>query len=118
MDNSVQEISAFGQAHAAWSALSAHLERRSRDLAHEVRNYPTPIARCDEQLTRLIEQRTQAGDALRRLLDAGRPDGGKRDWRAALSAFLSGPPAAPDDETERRLRAWLLDALTDAARKP
>jgi hypothetical protein len=115
MGNSVQEISASEQARAAWAELTAHLERRSMDLAREVRNYPTPIARCDEQLTKLIEQRSLAGDALRRLLDAD-PQAG-RDWRAALSAFLAGPPAAADDETERALRARLQGALSDLTRE-
>ena len=28
-------------------------------LSAEIRNYPTPIARCDEQLTALIEERAR-----------------------------------------------------------
>ncbi len=28
-------------------------------LSDEIRRYPTPIARCDEQLTELIERRTR-----------------------------------------------------------
>jgi hypothetical protein len=35
------------------------LERRIAELSAEIRNYPTPIARCDEQLTALIEERTR-----------------------------------------------------------
>jgi len=34
------------------------LARRIQDLSDEIRNYPTPIARCDEQLTALIEERS------------------------------------------------------------
>ena len=32
---------------------------RIDELSAEIRNYPTPIARCDEQLTALIEQRNE-----------------------------------------------------------
>jgi hypothetical protein len=42
-----------------------HLERRIQDLSQEIRDYPTPIARCDEQLSALLEERAR----LIRLLD-------------------------------------------------
>jgi len=32
---------------------------RIDELSAEIRNYPTPIARCDEQLTALIEERSR-----------------------------------------------------------
>ena len=35
------------------------LERRIAELSDEIRRYPTPIARCDEQLTALIEERSR-----------------------------------------------------------
>jgi len=35
------------------------LARRIEELSVEIRNYPTPIARCDEQLTALIEERSR-----------------------------------------------------------
>ena len=33
--------------------------QRIRELSEEIRNYPTPIARCDEQLTALIDERSR-----------------------------------------------------------
>jgi hypothetical protein len=36
----------------------ADLQRAIDRLSDEIRHYPTPIARCDEQLTALIEQRS------------------------------------------------------------
>ena len=36
-----------------------NLSRRIAELSEEIRNYPTPIARCDEQLTALLEERTR-----------------------------------------------------------
>jgi vacuolar-type H+-ATPase subunit I/STV1 len=41
-----------------------HLERRLESLSDEVRQYPTPIARCDEQLTALLEVRTEVARLL------------------------------------------------------
>ena len=31
---------------------------RIAELSAEIRNYPTPIARCDEQLTALLDERS------------------------------------------------------------
>ena len=35
------------------------ITRRIEELSAEIRAYPTPIARCDEQLTALIEERAR-----------------------------------------------------------
>ena len=35
------------------------IRRRIDQLSAEIRAYPTPIARCDEQLTALIEERSR-----------------------------------------------------------
>ena len=37
--------------------MSAVLEQRLQELNREIRSYPTPIARCDEQLGALLEER-------------------------------------------------------------
>ena len=39
--------------------MSRHLEQRIAELSEEIRHYPTPIARCDEQLSALIEERSR-----------------------------------------------------------
>jgi hypothetical protein len=38
--------------------MSRWAEERIAELSEEIRSYPAPIARCDEQLAALIEQRT------------------------------------------------------------
>ena len=35
------------------------LQRRIAELSEEIRNYPTPIARCDLHLPALLEERSQ-----------------------------------------------------------
>jgi hypothetical protein len=100
---------------AAWSKLKLYLYRRSKELSEEVRNYPTPIARCDEQLTKLIEQRAGAIHRLKLLLEAGPtpPGHDDRHWYAALDEFLMNPKAFTDDQGELAARSSLRDALSD-----
>jgi hypothetical protein len=43
-------------------AIRVDLARRWRDVDDEIRHYPTPIARCDVQLTALIEARDELRD--------------------------------------------------------
>lgn len=43
------------------------LELRLAALMHEVRSYPTPIARCDLHLPALLEERAAVLEQLRRL---------------------------------------------------
>ena len=43
------------------------LEQRLAELSEEIRHYPTPIARCDEQLLDLLERRSQVLAQLRAL---------------------------------------------------
>jgi hypothetical protein len=38
--------------------MKQRLERRLAELSREIRDYPTPIARCDEQLAALLEERS------------------------------------------------------------
>jgi hypothetical protein len=39
--------------------MSVHLQNRLRHLNEEIRRYPGPIARCDEHLPALIEERAK-----------------------------------------------------------
>ena len=97
----------------AWSRLRVHLHARCRVLNDEVSRYPTPIARCDEQLTALLEQRSRAARH-RRFADAA--DEAVRNAPAAdrveaLTGFLRKTADATDDASERALRRSLEDAL-------
>jgi hypothetical protein len=53
--------------------MRAEIQRRIDELSEEIRNYPTPIARCDEQLAGLLEQRS---DLLLRLKEIETKAGG------------------------------------------
>jgi hypothetical protein len=39
--------------------MSAWDERRVAELSEEIRRYPRPIARCDQHLTALLEERAR-----------------------------------------------------------
>jgi chorismate mutase len=39
--------------------MSAHLEQKLAALNEEIRNYPGPIARCDQHLPALLEERAR-----------------------------------------------------------
>ena len=45
-------------------ALKRRLEARYAEISAEISHYPAPIARCDEQLTALIEQRARVAQAM------------------------------------------------------
>src|SRR5262245_39445132 len=63
---------ATGSPLEAWKALKRHLESRSSALTAEVLH--TPIARCDEQLTKLLEERAHVLNQLRRMADQASDD--------------------------------------------
>lgn len=101
---------------AAWLELKAHLELRCRELSDEIRSYPTPIARCDEQLTGLIERRARAIEHLKRFIDSDPRQPGKPepDWRARLESYLAESRQYVGDEAERAIRVRLEGALREA----
>ena len=39
--------------------MNASLKKRIEELSAEIRSYPTPIARCDEQLAALLAERAR-----------------------------------------------------------
>jgi chorismate mutase len=47
------------------------LEARIAGLSQEIRSYPTPIARCDEQLTQLLDERAALVSRLREIEERG-----------------------------------------------
>ena len=46
--------------------MSAWIERRIAELSAEIRSYPGPIARCDQQLAALLDERSRLMSQLER----------------------------------------------------
>lgn len=67
-----------------WQAIRVKLETQRRALYDEIRNYPTPIAACDQQFNFLLEERGRIIQELRRL------DETVAASQARLNALTSG----------------------------
>jgi hypothetical protein len=85
----------------AWAALAEHLEARKRELVEAVRSYPTPIARCDEQLPEAIARRDAAARDLAQALEIDVAALSEAQWRERARALAARFAAAED----ARLRA-------------
>jgi len=97
----------------AWRALRAHLQARASELAEEVRHYPGPIARCDEQLPALIEERARASELARLAAELEEERAGldAAAWEARLARAASR--MRPRDATGATLHGALVEALAD-----
>lgn len=94
-----------------WTELEAYLQARFRQLNLEIRHYPTPIARCDDQLPKLIEQRDHARAELERMRETGMaPSGAHVPSIRELASFVETAPPT-DDDVELALRSSLLAAV-------
>ena len=98
----------------ALDALAARLDARLRELNDEVAHYPTPIARCDEQLTKLIEQRSECLDRLRALRAIALGD--EREQLDATRALLARYSHPEDDDEAALVSKLRAAASTDCAR--
>jgi hypothetical protein len=54
--------------------MKAEIEQRIAELSEEIRHYPGPIARCDEHLPALLEERSKLVQQLQNLSGCT-PDG-------------------------------------------
>ena len=102
---------ALDSATAVWAELRQHLEGRFQHFCSELRHYPTPIARCDDQLPKLIEQRDRARAELGRMRAIDAASAGSRAPPVeAIERFLDGATPA-DDEIELDFRSRLKAAI-------
>jgi chorismate mutase len=58
----------------------SELHRRLDELSREIRAYPTPIARCDEQLTALLEERAAVLAEIRQVERPATPCPPENTW--------------------------------------
>jgi hypothetical protein len=98
---------------AAWTALKAELEARKRELGEAVRAYPTPIARCDDQLPEAIAQRDAAAQRLRSALEVegSRAELAAAQWRDRVREFALRIGPVDEDAALEATRRRLLAAL-------
>jgi hypothetical protein len=85
-----------------WNEIKLHLEDRRRALAAEIRDYPTPIPRCDAQFNHLYEQQSRLARELDRIgALAGKTRG---DTIELIERFIASAPYT-DDSAEQEFRS-------------
>jgi hypothetical protein len=95
-------------AHDAWEALASWLRAAQASMSEQVREYPTPIARCDQHLAKLLEQRGRVQERLARMAACAARGGGPS--AEAVREVLGTDPAT-DESAEAMLRSRLRAAL-------
>jgi hypothetical protein len=95
-----------------WGEVKEFLKRRGEMLNSEVRNYPSPIAGCDEQLTDLLERRAKAVRDRRRVDALAEQSLSRDDYAALIREFIEAPNYSRD-ETEGNLKARLTAQLLE-----
>ncbi len=93
-----------------WNEIRLHLEDRRRSLAAEIRNYPTPIPRCDAQFNHLYEQQARLARELDRIGALARKNT-PGDTIELIRRFVASAPYT-DDPAERQLRSRLETELS------
>ncbi len=92
-----------------------HLEDLRRALAAEIRNYPTPIPRCDAQFNHLYEQQARLARDLDRVDAPSGESPNRSDTIELISQFVASAPYT-DDPAERQLRTRLEAELSAAGK--
>jgi len=98
------------RSHALVASLRDFVLRAKRSLDDEIRNYPTPIPRCDAQFNHAYEQRARLAALLQRIDAAPSDARGASELLRALSEF-SALPSLGESGEERRLRASIAEVL-------
>ena len=91
--------------------IRALLESERRQVLEEIRNYPTPIPRCDQQFNHLIDRRELLVQELARLAATTGSSVAASDRGARLAAFIDSCAGLDAD-----LKLRLQTALREGAR--
>ena len=97
-----------------WGAFREHLAARIREINDEVAHYPRPIARCDVQLSKLLEQRARVYQQMKLAAELGpmpAGDAGARWLQRLDDYFAKLEPCGADDGEEAVLRSRLLSSM-------
>src|SRR5437879_507742 len=98
-----------------WREIKDELRRSKRVIGEEIRNYPTPIPRCDAQFNHLYEQQARLARDLDRIGAFAEKNPGSEDYIELIGRFIASAPYT-DEAGERELRSRLRTELP-AARK-
>ena len=79
-----------------WDEIRLHLEGLRRSLAAEIRNYPTPIPRCDAQFNHLYEQQARLARDLDRISALAGTSLKRENAIELLERFIASAPYTDD----------------------
>jgi hypothetical protein len=96
----------LAELRSLWEEVGRELLRAKRVIDEEIRNYPTPIPRCDAQFNHLYEQRARLARELDRIGALSEKSMACRDYVRLIEAFFASAPYS-DDGSEKELRARL-----------
>ena len=95
---------------STWNEIRLHLEDLRRALAAEIRNYPTPIPRCDAQFNHLYEQQARLARELDRVGALAGKSLKREDCIDLIERFVASAPYT-DDGGEREFRSRMKKQL-------
>jgi len=104
------------QLEPMWDEIKLHLEDRRRSLGEEIRNYPTPIPRCDAQFNHLYEQQARLARELDRIAALAGKSLEREDYIELIERFIASAPYA-GDAAERQLRSRLNSGLSAVGKR-
>jgi len=91
-----------------WTQVKARLSAKLAELRAEVRAYPTPIARCDDQLPKLLDRRAAAQRRVRLAEDQVVDGFDDARLAALIEEFTGGDDDDPELAALRREARALL----------
>jgi hypothetical protein len=90
--------------------IRAVLDAERQRIVAEIRSYPTPIPRCDQQFNHLIDKRERLFQELARLDATAGSSVAAQDRAAGLAAFIDAC-ACLDADSKLRFKAALSEAF-------
>ena len=101
----------FAKLASMLDEIRVHLEGLRRALAAEIRNYPTPIPRCDAQFNHLYEQQSRLARDLDRISALAGTSLKREDTIELIERFIASAPYT-DDGRERQFRSRMKKQLS------
>lgn len=105
-----------GDVHSLWDRIRALLDGERQRLQEEIRAYPTPIPRCDQQFNHLIERRERLFAELARLEDAAAARATGNSDLELVAAFVDSSHCL-DEEARQQFHALLRERSFDPERR-
>src|SRR5712692_2197953 len=89
-----------------WKEIKDDLLRLKESINEEIRDYPTPIPRCDAQFNHLYERQAKLARELDRIAALAEKGLEREDYIELIERFIASAPYA-DDAAEQELRSRL-----------